>query len=131
MLGMFCLLMIMLLVSTDGIRIFNAVGSIVQDMILPYIKAPLSSKQHMALLRFTSLGVTVFFLIIALFFSQLDYINMFVMIMSALWMGGAGPIMVFGLYTRFGNLTGAYCSLIFGSGFALIGCIHSCKDMIW
>ena len=123
MLGMFCLLMIMLLVSTDGIRIFNAVGSIVQDMILPYIKAPLSSKQHMALLRFTSLGVTVFFLIIALFFSQLDYINMFVMIMSALWMGGAGPIMVFGLYTRFGNLTGAYCSLIFGSGFALIGCI--------
>ena len=123
MLGMFCLLMIMLLVSTDGIRIFNAVGSIVQDMILPYIKKPLDSKSHLRLIRWTCFGVAVFFMIIALFFSQLDYIEMFVMIMSALWMGGAGPIMVFGLYTRFGNLTGAYCSLIFGSGFALIGCI--------
>ena len=123
MLGMFCLLMIMLLISTDGIRIFNAVGSIVQDMILPYIKKPLDPKSHLRLIRWTCVGVAVFFMIVALFFSQLDYINMFVMIMSALWMGGAGPIMVFGLYTRFGNLTGAYCSLIFGSGFALIGCI--------
>lgn len=123
MLGLFCLLMIMLLISTDDSRIFNAAGCIVQDMILPFIKTRLSPKKHLLLLRLTSLGVTLFFLVVALFFSQLDYINMFVTIMCALWLGGAGPIMVFGLYSRFGNLTGAWCAIIFGSGSSLLGLI--------
>lgn len=121
MLGLFCLLMIMLLVSTDNTRIFNAAGCIVQDMILPFYKHHLSPKKHLLLLRMTSLGVTLFFLVVALFFAQMDYINMFTTIMAALWLGGAGPIMVFGLYTRFGNLTGAWCSIIFGSGTSLLG----------
>ena len=107
LLGLFCLLMIMLLVSTDDTRIFNAAGCLVQDVILPFYKGHLSPKKHLLLLRLTSLGVTLFFLVVALFFAQLDYINMFTTIMCALWLGGAGPIMIGGLYTRFGNLTGA------------------------
>ena len=122
-LGLFCLLMIMLLLSTDDSRIFNAAGCIVQDMILPFFKDRLSSKQHLLLLRLTTVGVAVFFFIVAIFFSQLDYINMFVTIMCALWLGGAGPIMIGGLYTRFGNLTGAWCAIIFGSGTSLLGLI--------
>lgn len=123
LIGLFCLLMIMLLVSTDDTRIFNAAGCIVQDMILPFYKKHLSPANHLLLLRLTSLGVAIFFLIVALFFAQLDYINMFTTIMCALWLGGAGPIMIFGLYTRFGNLTGAWCSIIFGSGTSLLGLI--------
>lgn len=123
LLGLFCLLMVMLLISTDDSRIFNAAGCLVQDVILPFYKGHLSPKKHLLLLRLASLGVTVFFLIVALFFAQLDYINMFVTIMCALWLGGAGPIMVFGLYSRFGNLTGAWCAIIFGSGTSLLGLI--------
>lgn len=123
MLGLFCLLMVMLLISTDDSRIFNAAGCIVQDMILPFMKTRLSPKKHLLLLRLTALGVSLFFLVVALFFSQLDYINMFTTIMCALWLGGAGPIMVFGLYSRFGNLTGAWCAIIFGSGSSLLGLI--------
>ena len=41
------------------------------------------------------------------------------MILCALWLGAAGPIIFFGLYSRFGNTIGAYCALIFGSGTAL------------
>lgn len=123
LMGLFCLLMIMLLISTDDTRIFNAAGCIVQDMILPFYKKQLSPAKHLLLLRLTSLGVAIFFLIVALFFAQLDYINMFVTIMCALWLGGAGPIMIFGLYTRFGNLTGAWCAIIFGSGTSLLGLI--------
>ena len=121
--GLFCLLMIMLLISTDDSRIFNATGCIVQDVILPFWKKQISPKHHILLLRLTALGVTLFFLVVALFFSQMDYINMFTTIMCAFWLGGAGPIMVFGLYTRFGNLTGAWCSIIFGSGTSLLGLI--------
>jgi hypothetical protein len=53
----------------------------------------------------------------------MDYIAMFISIMCALWLGAAGPIMIGGLYTRFGTTTGAFCALIFGSGTSLSGLI--------
>jgi len=43
---------------------------------------------------------------------------MFVSIMTSLWVG-AGPMMLFGLYSRFGNTTGAFSSLITGMVLAL------------
>lgn len=123
MLGLFCLLMIMLLISTDDSRIFNASSTLMQDVILPLFKGHMPQDLHLLLLRLTSVGVAVFFLIVSIFFAQLDYINMFTTIMCAVWLGGAGPIMVFGLYSRFGNLTGAWCAIVFGSGTSLLGLI--------
>lgn len=123
MLGLFCLLMIMLLISTDDTRIFNASSTLMQDMILPLYKKHLAPAKHLLYLRLTSIGVAIFFLIVSLFFAQLDYINMFTTIMCALWTGGAGPILVFGLYSRFGNLTGAWSAIIFGSGTSFLGLV--------
>jgi Na+/proline symporter len=121
LMGLFCLLMIMLMLSTDDSRVFNASSTIIQDVILPLRKTPFTPAQHLFWLRMCSVGVCVFFFVVSLFFVQLDYINMFITIMTAMWMGGAGPIMVFGLYSRFGTTTGAFCSLIFGSGFSIGG----------
>ncbi len=122
--GLFCLLMIMLLISTDDSRIFNAAGCIMQDMILPFIpNGALTPKMHLFLLRLITVIVAILFFIIAVFFQHMDYIYMFSTIMCALWLGGSGPIMVFGLYSRFGNLTGAWCAIIFGSGTSLLGLI--------
>lgn len=121
MLGLFCLLMVMLLVSTDDSRIFNASSTLTQDVILPMFKGHLDQRKHLLLLRLTSVAIALLFLMVSIFFAQLDYINMFITIMCALWLGGAGPIMVFGLYSRFGNLTGAWCSIILGSGTSLLG----------
>lgn len=123
MLGLFCLLMVMLLISTDDSRIFNASSTLMQDVVLPMFKGHLPQAKHLLYLRLMTIGVAVFFLIVSLFFAQLDYINMFTTIMCSLWLGGAGPIMVFGLYSRFGNLTGAWCAIIFGSGTSLAGLI--------
>lgn len=121
--GLFVLLMIMLLISTDDSRIFNASSTWVQDVILPLFKKPPTSRQHIMILRLASLAVAVFFFFVAIFFSQLDYINMFTTIMTSLWLGGGGSVMIFGLYSRFGNTVGAWCSLAFGSGFSLLGLI--------
>ncbi|MBR4613690.1 MAG: sodium:panthothenate symporter, partial [Kiritimatiellae bacterium] len=121
--GLFALLMIMLLVSTDDSRIFNASSTWAQDVILPFMKKPPTSRQHIALLRWSSVAVAVFFFVVAVFFSQLDYINMFTQIMCAIWLGGGGTVMVFGLYSRFGNIVGAWCSIFFGCGFSLAGLI--------
>lgn len=121
--GLFLLLMIMLMLSTDDTSIFNASSTMIQDVIMPFRKKPFEPKQHLLWLRVTSVGVCVFFLVVSLFFAQIDYILMFISIMCALWLGAAGPIMVGGLYTRFGTTTGAFCALIFGSGSSLIGLI--------
>lgn len=121
LLGLFCLLLIMLLISTDDSRIFNASSTMVQDVVLPLFKKHLDAKLHLFILRAMTILVAVFFLIVSLFFTQLDYINMFTTIMCALWLGGAGPVMIGGLYSRFGNLTGAWCSIALGSGNALAG----------
>ena len=120
--GLFCLLMLMLLISTDDSRIFNASSTWVQDCIMPFIKKPWTPKQHIAWLRGASVAVALFFFVVAVFFKNIDYINMFVTIMCAFWVAASGPIMIGGLYSTFGNSCGAYCSLIFGSGFAG-GCI--------
>lgn len=122
-LGLFALLMLMLLVSTDDSRIFNSSSTWIQDVVLPFMKAPPTSRRHIAMLRWSSVAVAAFFFVVAVFFSQLDYINLFTQIMSALWLGGGGTIMIFGLYTRFGNSAGAWCSLAFGSGFSLAGLV--------
>ncbi|MEN8254308.1 MAG: sodium:panthothenate symporter [Verrucomicrobiota bacterium] len=119
-LGAFCLVAILLMISTDDSRIFSASVAIVQDLVVPFKKEAMTPKQHLRLVKWFTVGVALFFFCTALLFSQMDYIQMFLTILVAIWMGGAAPIMIFGLYSRFGNTVGAYCSLIFGSGTALV-----------
>ncbi len=121
--GVFMLLIVMLMLATDDSRIFNASSTLVQDVIMPLRKKPFRKTEHLLYLRLVSLAVCLFFFAASLFFTQLDFIMMFINIVCALWIGGAGPIMIGGLYTRWGNTTGAFCALIFGSGFALTGLV--------
>lgn len=121
LMGLFCLLMVMLMLSTDDSRIFNSSSTIIQDLIQPLLKKPMTPEQHLLALRWGAVCVAIFFFFCSIFFVNLDYILMFITIMTGIWLGGAGPIMIFGLYSRFGTTVGAYCSLIFGSGFSILG----------
>lgn len=123
LMGVFCLLMVMLMLSTDASRIFNASATLIQDVIMPLRKAPFTKEQHLKWLRGCSAAVGIFFFLVSLFFTNLDYINMFLTITTSIWLGGAGPVMIFGLYSRFGTTLGAWASLLFGSGIAVGGMI--------
>ena len=112
--GLFCLLLVLAMISTDDTRIFSASLTVTQDVILPLMRKQPTPEQHMKLLRIVSIGVGVFFLCGSFFMSQLDYINLFVTLMCMMWLGGCGPVMIFGLYSRFGNSAGAFASLISG-----------------
>ena len=114
MLGLFCLLLILAMISTDDTRIYSAALTISQDVILPFIKKDLTPKQHLWMIRWVAIGVGVFFFFGSFFMSQLEYINLYISIMVSIWAGGAGPVMVFGLYSRFGTTAGAFTSLISG-----------------
>ena len=121
--GTFCLLMVMLMLSTDASRIFNGSSTILQDIVMPLRRTPLTPAQHVLWLRLSSVFVSGFFFLFSLFFVQLDYIQMFGIIMAGVWVGGAGPVMVFGLYSRFGNTVGAFGSLSVGSGITIGGIV--------
>lgn len=113
-LGLFCLLMILAMISTDDTRIFSAASTIAQDVVLPLRKKPFTPTQHVWMIRLVSIGIGVFFFFGSSYMAQLDYIDLFTRLMTIMWTGGCGPVMIFGLYGRFGNKWGAWASLIAG-----------------
>ncbi len=124
LIGSFALLMIMLMISTDSTRIFSSSITLVQDVVLPLCKEKqLSSVRHILMLRAMSIFVGMIFFCGSFFMAQLDYINLFCIIMTSIWLGGAGPVMVFGLYSRWGNSAGAFASLFTGMSVAVSGII--------
>ncbi len=114
LLGLFCLLMILAMISTDDSRIYSATVTLTQDVIMPLRGKPFTPKQHVRALRIVAVCIGIFFFCGSYFMAQLDYIQLFVILMTSLWMGGAGAVMLFGLYSRFGTTAGAFTSLISG-----------------
>ncbi len=121
MLGLFLLLMVLAMVSTDNTRIFSAAVTFAQDVVLPFLKRPPGLRGHLWLLRGVSIAIGVIYLFGSVFLAQLDYIQLFVMIATSLWLGGCAPVMLFGLYSRFGTTAGAFSSLVAGMGLSLAG----------
>ena len=113
-LGLFCLLMVLAMVSTDDSFIFSSTQTLVQDVILPFFKNPPSPQLHINLLRWTAIGIGCVFIICSLLFAQIDYIELFRTIVLSMYLGGCGPMMIFGLYSRFGTLAGTWASLFSG-----------------
>jgi len=113
--GLFCLMIVLFIISTDDSRIYSASATLVQDCVVPFFKSDfLTPERHIKLIRGISIGVGVFFFFGSFFMAQIDYINMFVSIMYGMWMGGCGPMIVFGFYSRFGTAAGAWASLVSG-----------------
>jgi hypothetical protein len=121
LLGLFCLLMILAMISTDDTRIYSATITLTQDVVMPLRKKPFTPEQHVWALRLVAMGIGVFFFCGSFFMAQLDYINLFVTLMCTMWLGGCGPVMIFGLYSRFGTTAGAFVSLITGMVMAIGG----------
>ena len=109
--GLFALLLFLAMLSTDDTRIYSAALTLAQDVVLPLRKKPFTPRGHLWMIRIVSIGIGVFFLAGSYYMKQLDYYQMFVTLVCAMWDGGSGAIMLFGLYTRFGTTAGAWTAL--------------------
>ena len=123
MMGLFCLLAILAMLSTDTSFIFSSVGTIVQDVILPFMKKVPSGLLHIWLFRLTAVFVGVVSVLISVYVTQLDYLQLFMTIILSLWMGGCGPMCIFALYGRFGTKQGAWSSML-GGLFITVGAMY-------
>ena len=110
--GLFCLLLFLAMVSTDDTRIYSAALTIAQDCVLPFKKKPFTPKGHVWMIRIVSICIGIFFLFGSCLMKQLDYIQMYVALVCSMFTRGAGPVMVFGLYSRFGTTAGAWAALL-------------------
>ena len=118
--GIFCALMIFLLLSTDTTYLHSWGSIIVQDFVVPLRKKAFTPEQQLRTLRITISGVALFVFLFSLFFAQIDYIAMFFMITGAIW-SGAGVVITLGLYWSRGTSAGAFSALILGAAIALTG----------
>ena len=116
LLGIFAAVMLAALISTYDSFLHTWGSVFLQDVVMPFRKKPFGNKLHIRLLRLSILGVSVIaFLISWLLFSFQDNLMMYFAAINSIWLGGAGAVILGGLYWRRGTTLAATVTLILGT----------------
>ncbi len=107
----------------------HAWGSIfIQDVVLPIRNRPFETQEQIKWLRWSIAFVALFAFCFSLIYTEPDKLLYFQAITGTIWLGGAGAIMLGGLYSRFGTTAGAYAALISGG---LLGVADLVVPKLW
>jgi len=123
LLGLACAAMLGAFISTHDTYLHSWGTILVQDVILPLRKKPLSPGRHLWLLRLSILGVAVFIFFISLLFKHTQYIAMFCALTASVFVGGAGAAIIGGLYWKRGTTAAARAAMVTGMGVSLTGIV--------
>ncbi|MHB9071000.1 MAG: sodium:solute symporter family protein [Sedimentisphaerales bacterium] len=108
-------------VANDDTNLHSWGSIFIQDVIMPLKKKPLTNSQHMRLLRLSVIGVAAFAWIFSLLFPLKDYLLMFTQLTGGIYIGGAGSMIIGGLYWKRGTTAGAWAAMIVGAVGAFLG----------
>ncbi len=128
LMGAFAAVMLFLMISTDTTYLHSWGSILIQDVVLPLRNKPFEAKEHIFWLRISIIGVALFAFLFSLFFRQNDYIFMFFSITGAIYLGGAGSVIVGGLYWNRGTTAGAWSAMITG---AVLGAGGLILQQVW
>ena len=130
LMGAFAAVMFAAFITTHDTYLHSWGSIFVQDIYLPWTGKEMEPKAHLRLLRYSIFGVGVFIVMFSSFYSQTQDILLFFALTGAFWLGGAGIVIVGGLYTSWGTTTGAFAALTSGTILATTGMLleHFCED---
>jgi SSS family solute:Na+ symporter len=121
--GALCAILLMGLFSGDSTHLHSWAGIFVQDILVPLRKKPFTAKQHMLILRLSVIGVALFAFFFGAFFNPADYIVMWWAITTSVYVGGAGAVIIGGLYWKKGTAAGAWAAMVTGSLLSVAGIV--------
>ena len=119
LLGGFAAAMLAFFVSTNNTYMHSWGSIFIQDVFCMLRKKPLSQKQHLWFLRLSILFVAVFAFFFSLLFPLQEYIWMFFVITGAIYLGGAGSVLIGGMYWKRGTTAAAFSAMTVGSVLAV------------
>ncbi|MFC1526799.1 sodium:solute symporter [Candidatus Latescibacterota bacterium] len=130
LMGAFAAVMFAAFITTHDTYLHSWGSIFIQDVYLPWRNRDIGPKQHLNLLRWSIFGVAVFIFLFSSFYRQTQDILLFFALTGAFWLGGAGMVIIGGLYTRWGTASGAFAALTSGSLLATAGmvCEHYWED---
>jgi len=119
--GLFAAVIIACAISCDD-TYMHAWGTIfIQDVYMPLRNKPIEPKYHMLILRLSICGVGAFGFVFSLLFPLKDFIMMYFALTGAIYLGGAGSVILGGLYWKRGTTAAAWTSLTVGTILAFGG----------
>lgn len=113
--GMFCAVLLLGAFGGDSTHLHSWGGILVQDVIVPLRKRAPTPREHIRLLRMGMAGVAVFAFLFGCLFRQTEYIVMWFQVTMAIYVGGAGAVIIGGLYWKRGTTAGAWSAMLTGS----------------
>ncbi|OHB54184.1 MAG: hypothetical protein A2Y12_17060 [Planctomycetes bacterium GWF2_42_9] len=114
LIGAFVVVMLGLFVSSHSTCMHSWGSIFVQDVICPIRKKPLSTERHMLILRLSVVFQAVFIFLFSWLYPMSDFIMMFLSITGAIFVGGAGSVIIGGLYWKRGTTAAAWVSMTVG-----------------
>jgi SSS family solute:Na+ symporter len=112
--GAFCAILLLGVFGGDSIHLHSWGSLFIQDVVLPLRRKPFTPEEHIRLLRWSIAGVALFVFLFGIFFPLADYIGMWWTVTMSIYIGGAGSLVIGGLYWKKGTTAGAWTGLLAG-----------------
>ena len=119
--GLFLAGMIAASISTLDTYFLTWAGVFTQDVVGPFRKKSMTHEQRIKWLRGSVVGVAFFVYLFSIFWKPTEYIFMYFAITATIYTGGAGVVILGGLYWPRGTTWGAWASMVWG----LVGSVGS------
>jgi SSS family solute:Na+ symporter len=108
--GLLLVVMIMGLFAGDGSHIISWSSVFVQDVYMPMRRKPMTTRDHLHVLRLAAIGVAAIAFVTSMLVPLSTSIWIWWAVTGAIYNGGAGAILIGGLYWRRGTVQAAWAA---------------------
>lgn len=132
--GLLLVVMIMGLFAGDGSHILSWSSIFVQDVYMPLRKKPMTTREHLQVLRLAAIGVAAIAFVTSMLVPLSTSIIIWWSVTGSIYCGAAGAILIGGLYWRRGTVQAAWAAVAVGVPLSLCAIVLSnnwYQSMTW